>query len=183
LRIDEKAQRSNLEQDTSSIMKSITLIELGEAHVASSRRSFLLTGFALAVAGSAFAAPATQVEVWKDPSCGCCKDWVNYLEANGFNVQVHDTGNSAARRRFQMPTEYGSCHTALVNGYVVEGHVPVREIQRLLKERPDATGLAVPGMPRGAPGMDGPAYGGQRDPYDVLLVLGDGRSRVFQSYR
>lgn len=148
------------------------------------RRHVLVATAALLAAGSVRSAPTKQrVEVWKDPSCGCCKDWVNYLQARGFDVEVHETGNVAARRRFGMPTEYGSCHTAVLDGYVIEGHVPVREIQRLLKERPAAVGIAVPGMPRGAPGMDGPEYGGKKDPYDVVLVLRDGRSRVFQSYR
>jgi hypothetical protein len=77
-----------------------------------------------------------------------------------------------------MPVKYGSCHTAAVGGYAIEGHVPAREIHRLLKERPAAVGLSVPAMPRGSPGMDGPEYGKQRDPYDVLLVLRDGSARV-----
>jgi hypothetical protein len=83
----------------------------------------------------------------------------------------------------RMPVALGSCHTAKVEGYAVEGHVPAREIQRLLKERPDAIGLAVPAMPLGSPGMDGPEYGGRNTPYDVLLVHRDGSSRVFQAYR
>jgi hypothetical protein len=82
-----------------------------------------------------------------------------------------------------MPTRYGSCHTARIGGYVVEGHVPAREIRRVLAEKPDAIGIAVPGMPVGSPGMDGPEYGGRRDPYDVVLVLRDGSSRVYASYR
>jgi hypothetical protein len=126
---------------------------------------------------------APLVEVWKDPSCGCCKDWIKHLEANGFAVQVFETGNTATRGRLGMPAQFGSCHTALVGGYVVEGHVPAREIRRLLKDRPSALGLAVPAMPVGSPGMDGPEYGGRRDPYDVLLVQTNGASRVFQSYR
>ncbi len=124
----------------------------------------------------------TQITVWKDPNCGCCKDWVVYMEANGFGVKVHDSGNAAARTRLRIPEKLGSCHTALVDGYAIEGHVPAREIQRLLKERPKAVGLAVPGMPVGSPGMDGPVYGGRKDPYDVLLILADGSTRVFQSY-
>ncbi|MCZ8256919.1 MAG: DUF411 domain-containing protein [Polaromonas sp.] len=126
------------------------------------------------------------VEVWKDPECGCCKDWVAHLEANGFQVRVHDSGNTAARTRLGIPQTLGSCHTAEVGvqgkRYALEGHVPAREIRRLLKERPQAVGLAVPGMPVGSPGMDAPIYGGRKDPYDVLLVLQDGGSRVYQSY-
>ena len=126
---------------------------------------------------------APLVEVWKDPSCGCCKDWVKHLETNGFAVRVFETGNTAMRGQLGMPAQFGSCHTARVGGYVVEGHVPAREIHRLLKERPAAIGLAVPAMPIGSPGMDGPEYGKRRDPYDVLLVAQGGRSSVFQTYR
>jgi hypothetical protein len=122
------------------------------------------------------------VEVWKDPNCGCCKDWMRHLNGNGFLTRSHDVGNTAARRRFGLPDRYGSCHTARVSGYVVEGHVPAREILRMLSERPDAIGLSVPRMPIGSPGMDGPEYGGQRDPYEVLLVLRDGSSRVYARY-
>jgi hypothetical protein len=125
----------------------------------------------------------TLVEVWKDASCGCCKDWMQHLELNGFSVRAFDTGNTAMRAKLGIPARLGSCHTARVGGYVIEGHVPAREIRRLLKERPAALGLAVPGMPIGSPGMDGPAYGDRRDPYDVLLVHADGATRVFQSYR
>jgi hypothetical protein len=81
-----------------------------------------------------------------------------------------------------MPAKFGSCHTALVDGYVIEGHVPANDIKKLLRSRPEALGLAVPGMPIGSPGMDGPEYKGEVDPYDVLLVQGDGRFRVFTSY-
>ena len=148
------------------------------------RRRFM-AAIAAACATPALASQqgAPLVEVWKDPSCGCCKDWIKHLEAKGFAVQVFETGNSAMRSRVGMPAQFGSCHTALVGGYVVEGHVPAREIRRLLKERPAALGLAVPAMPVGSPGMDGPEYGGRRDPYDVLLVQTSGASRVFQSYR
>lgn len=123
------------------------------------------------------------IDVWKSPACGCCKDWISYLQKNDFFVRVHDTGNAAARRRLGIPEAYASCHTATVDGYVLEGHVSVREIRRLLAERPDALGLAVPKMPIGSPGMDGPVYEGEREPYDVLLLAKDGSSRVFQSYR
>ncbi len=148
------------------------------------RRRFV-AAIAAACATPAFAVGngAPLVEVWKDPSCGCCKDWVKHLEANGFAVRVFETGNTAMRSRVGLAAQFGSCHTALVGGYVVEGHVPAREIRRLLKNRPAALGLAVPGMPVGSPGMDGPEYGGRRDPYDVLLVQSSGASAVFQSYR
>ena len=88
----------------------------------------------------------------------------------------------AMRAKLGIAVELGSCHTATVGGYVIEGHVPAADIQRLLRERPKAIGLAVPGMPIGSPGMDGPEYGGRRDPYDVLLVAQGGASSVFQSH-
>jgi hypothetical protein len=125
---------------------------------------------------------ASQIEVWKSPSCGCCQDWISYLERNGFAVKVNDSGNNSARKRLGLPGMYGSCHTALIGGYVVEGHVPVGEIRRLLSEKPDALGIAVPAMPVGSPGMDGPDYGNRFEPYDVILVARDGTARVYQSY-
>ena len=125
---------------------------------------------------------AQLVEVWKAPTCGCCGDWIKHLEANGFQVRVHDTGNTSARARLGIPIKYGSCHTALIGGYAIEGHVPAREIHRLLKERPQAIGLAAPGMPIGSPGMDTPAYRGRKDPYDVLLIRKDGSTTVYQAY-
>ena len=126
---------------------------------------------------------AILIQVWKDPNCGCCKDWIALLEKSGFATTVIDQGNNAARARLGMPQKFGSCHTALVQGYVVEGHVPVADIQRLLKEKPRALGLSVPGMPIGSPGMDGPAYGGRRDPYQVLLIQRDGSTSVFNTYQ
>ena len=129
------------------------------------------------------AAPALAMEVWTGPSCSCCYDWIKHLRANGFDVTTHDGGNSEVRKRLRMPVDYGSCHTGEVAGYAIEGHVPAREIHRLLEERLDAVGLSVPAMPRGSPGMDGPAYGGVRDKYDVLLIRRNGSALVYQSYR
>lgn len=123
-----------------------------------------------------------MVQVWKDPNCGCCVDWMKHLEASGFATQAFDTGNVGIRRRLGMPDALGSCHTARVGGYVIEGHVPAADIHRLLREKPQALGLSVPRMPIGSPGMDGPEYGGRQDLYDVLLVLRDGTTRVFASY-
>ena len=147
------------------------------------RRNLLLALGALPFASLAQQADKVLVEVWKDPNCGCCKDWVKHLEANGFAVKVNDSGNNAMRARLGIPVKLGSCHTALVGGYAVEGHVPAADIRRLLKDKPKAVGLSVPGMPVGSPGMDGAVYGGRRDPYDVVLVLDRGGStRVFASY-
>jgi hypothetical protein len=151
------------------------------------RRRFVQSIGAVAIAAAAPMALRAQgsgpmVEVWKDPNCGCCKDWVAHMQSSGFVVRVNDSGNTAARARLGIPQQLGSCHTALVGGYAVEGHVPAREVRRLLKERPDAIGLSVPGMPVGSPGMDAPAYAGRTDPFDVLLVRRDGQARVYQSY-
>jgi hypothetical protein len=125
----------------------------------------------------------TTIQVWKDPNCGCCKDWVVHLEQAGFRVTVQDTGNAEARKRLGIAESLGSCHTAEVAGYAIEGHVPAKEIQRLLRERPLALGIAVPGMPVGSPGMDGPIYQGRKDPYDVVLIAKNGSTSIFQSYR
>ena len=151
-----------------------------------SRRTWLASGAAFLAASAlplaTTAAAPTPVEVWKDPSCGCCKDWVDHMQANGFQVTVHETGNNAVRARLGLPQKLGSCHTALVGGYLVEGHVPASDVRALLQQKPKALGLAVPGMPVGSPGMDGAVYGERRDPYDVLLVAHDGSTRVFKSY-
>ena len=155
-------------------------------HSGLSRRLLLA---ALPLAGAALVAPrlvraatGTPVEVWKDPSCGCCHDWISHMEANGFTFTIHDTGNNAVRTRLGLPQKLGSCHTALVGGYLIEGHVPASDVRALLQQKPQALGLAVPGMPVGSPGMDGAVYGNRRDPYDVLLVARDGSTRVFKSY-
>lgn len=154
----------------------------------SRRRGLRLLGAGLALAllprlGAAASPGRPPIEVWKDPNCGCCKDWIVHVEKHGFAVKVHDSGNTAMRQRLGIALKYGSCHTALVGGYAIEGHVPARELQRLLRERPKAIGLAVPGMPVGSPGMDGEVYGDRRDPYDVLLLGAGGSASVYQSYR
>ena len=120
------------------------------------------------------------VEVFKNPSCGCCGAWVDHLKAAGFDVKVtmvDDT--SVARKKYGLPDRFGSCHTAVVAGYVVEGHVPAADVKKLLAMKPVAIGIAVPGMPVGSPGME---MGSRKDPYQVLLVDKQGRERVFSSY-
>jgi hypothetical protein len=147
----------------------------------SQRRALLAAAVLLPLAAAA--QQENVVEVYKTATCGCCNDWIAYLLGNGFSVRSTNVADTSPERaRFKLPAQYGSCHTAVVGGYVVEGHVPVREIRRLLAERPAAVGIAVPEMPIGSPGMDGPAYKGQRDPFDVLLVQPDGTSRVYASY-
>lgn len=132
----------------------------------------------LAATGATAALP--QVEVFKSPTCGCCGAWADHMKAAGFPVKVtvvQDT--NASRRRAGLPDQYGSCHTAVVGGYVVEGHVPAEDVKRLLAQKPAAIGLAVPGMPQGSPGMEA---GGRQDAYKVLLVDKAGRSTVFASH-
>jgi len=148
----------------------------------STRRQCLQLGLALLAAPAIGAQAAVAVEVWKDPLCGCCEDWVVLLRQAGFSVKVNDQGNDAARKRLGIPDALGSCHTGSVQGYALEGHVPVKDIRRLLREKPRAVGLAVPGMPVGSPGMDGAVYKGRKDPFNVLLVAKDGSNTVFTAY-
>lgn len=147
------------------------------------RRTFL-AGLAAACTLPAVARAATgpSIDVLKDAGCGCCTAWVEILQADGFDVNTQDVHNGAlmqAKAQLGIPPEMVSCHTAQVEGYVVEGHVPAADIRRLLAERPDALGLSVPGMPFGSPGM-GPET--RREAYDVMLMLRDGSARVFTSY-
>ena len=98
-------------------------------------------------------ATSTTVEVYKSATCKCCAKWVDHMRAHGFTVNTHDVGNKEVRERAGISTTLGSCHTALVDGYAIEGHVPAADIKRFLKERPRAIGLTAPGMPHGSPGM------------------------------
>jgi len=146
------------------------------------RHAFLLS-VALFTAAPLLAAEQLTVEVFKSPLCGCCSKWVDHLRANGFKVVTHDVDDVPAKRQeLGMPDVYGSCHTARVQtkagSYLLEGHVPAREVRRLLAEKPKAKGLAVPGMPAGSPGMEGP----HSQSYDVMLVENGGSARVFARY-
>lgn len=139
----------------------------------------LLLSLLIAFSG-ALAHAVDTIEVWKDPGCGCCTKWVDHLKAAGFQVRAHDVNDmNAARAKNGVPQALGACHTARVGGYAIEGHVPATEIRRLLKERPAAAGLAVPGMPLGSPGMESD----RTQPYDVLLFNAEGRTRVYRHYR
>ena len=150
------------------------------------RRQLLLALGALPLAGLAQAAPPSAalppVEVWKEPTCGCCKDWIAHMEANGFKVFVNTGGTQAAKQRLGIPQNMASCHTAKVGGYALEGHVPAKDIKRLLRDKPDAIGLAAPGMPIGSPGMDTPAYNGKKNPYNVMLIAKNGKHTAYQKY-
>ena len=148
------------------------------------KRRNLLSAAAAAVAAASFPVLAAnklpQVEVFKNPDCGCCGAWVDHLKAAGFSVNVHETPDTAAvRKRHGIPDQFGSCHTGVVAGYALEGHVPAEDIKRLLAQKPAAAGLSVPGMPVGSPGME---VGSRKDPYQVLLIDKAGRSSVFATY-
>jgi hypothetical protein len=142
--------------------------------------SMVIVGFVSVLLLQLYAAPPV-VTVYKDPYCGCCEAWVKHLEANGFEVKVHEVENMDQQKRtYGVPVSLKSCHTAVVDGYTIEGHVPAAEIQRLLKERPKAKGLAVPGMPIGSPGMES---GSTIQRYAVLLFNTDGTSSVYKQYQ
>ena len=112
------------------------------------------------------AATRPTINVWKDPNCGCCTGWVQHLRRNGYTATVVETADmQAVKTRLSVPAELASCHTAEIDGYIIEGHVPAQAITRLIAEKPDALGLAVPGMPIGSPGMEG----GAPEVYDVVL--------------
>ncbi|MGO4326790.1 DUF411 domain-containing protein [Cupriavidus sp. 2TAF22] len=148
------------------------------------RRRFigaLATGATAALAlRGAQAAPVLAIEVFKNPDCGCCEGWVEHLRANGFAVTVRNVDDTEPHRaRAGIPARFGSCHTGRIAGYGIEGHVPAADIKRLLAAKPDAAGLAVPGMPVGSPGME---QGPRKDPFDVLLIRRDGAASVFASY-
>ena len=127
-------------------------------------------------------APAGRtLVVHKSPTCGCCVLWAEKMQAAGFTVEVRDVADlSPIKQRLGVPQASASCHTAEIGGYFVEGHVPAQDIERLLAERPDARGLAVPGMPLGSPGMEHPS--GTIQPYEVLLVKQDGTTEVFATH-
>ena len=127
---------------------------------------------------SAAAPKPTPITVYKDPSCGCCKNWVQHLRANGFVPEVHDRSDmDALKDSLGVPTALRSCHTGVVGRYVIEGHVPATDVKQLLATKPAKTvGLAVPGMPAGSPGME---MGGRVDRYEVIAFAPGGATRVF----
>ena len=125
------------------------------------------------------AAPAlaAEVTVYKSPTCDCCNKWVEHLQANGFTVKAHNVADIMPYKNANgVPLALGSCHTAKVDGYVIEGHVPAADIKRLLKERPKVLGLSVPGMPIGSPGME---QGSHKERYDVLTFDNAGKTSVY----
>lgn len=144
------------------------------------RRSILLGIAATPILHARLSRAAAPIHVYKNPDCGCCSAWVDHLKAAGFSVQVTETADASnVRKRFGMPERFAGCHTATLEGYVLEGHVPAADIKRLLATKPQAVGLCVPGMPVGSPGME---VGDRRDAYKVLLIDRRGEERVFASY-
>ena len=141
------------------------------------RRAVLAGMAASALVGTSRAQALPELVVTKDPSCGCCETYADYLRENGFEVEVKPTHDlPLMKRQYGVPGELEGCHTTLVAGYVVEGHVPASAIRRLLTEKPRATGIAVPGMPVGSPGME---MGARVDRYDVIAFAPGGATRVF----
>ncbi len=137
-----------------------------------------LCAAALALMSAAVLAAPTVV-VYKTPTCGCCSSWIEHMKSNGFMVNAVNVSDvSSFRRHAGVPDYMASCHTAMVDGYAIEGHVPAADVKRLLAERPKARGLAVPGMPQSAPGMDAPG----RTPYEVLLIDTSGKFTVYQRH-
>jgi hypothetical protein len=142
----------------------------------------LLSLMIFGVAPASAADTVPSIEVWKSATCKCCGAWVKHLEADGFTVKVNAAEPStlaSLKRQAGIGDRLASCHTAKFDGYVIEGHVPGTEIKRLVAERPEAIGLAVPGMPVGSPGME---QGAEFEPYDVLLIKKDGSTEIFASH-
>ena len=161
---------------TAIALATVAALATGTARVAFADRG----GPANAAERSVAAAERPAIEVWKSPTCGCCRGWVDYLEAEGFEVVAHDVDDVDPIRAELGLTDarLKSCHTASVGGYVVEGRVPVSDIERLLAERPDVVGIGAPGMPMMSPGM------GSVEPkgYDVISFAEDGDAAVFSSH-
>jgi hypothetical protein len=152
----------------------VRTIALGAALMA-----LALTTAAAPTSPSPAAAKKPTITVYKDPSCGCCKKWIEHLVKHGYSVDAKDTpGMTEIKRTLGVPDRITSCHTAVVNGYLIEGHVPAADIDRLLAQKPTIAGLAVPGMPMGSPGMEG----GTPQRYQVLAFDKKGKTTVFASH-
>lgn len=145
------------------------------------RRRMLLAGLVCAALPSAVAragSASPSVTVYKSPTCGCCGKWVDHLRDNGFQVIARDVADvDTYKLRYGVPRQLASCHTAVVGGYVVEGHVPADVVRRLLAEQPKFSGVAVPGMPIGSPGME---QGARQDPYEVVAFDRAGHVTVYE---
>ena len=147
-----------------------------------SRRGLVVSAAVLALPARLAAAPGAAMTLWKSRGCACCTAWARHFERAGFSVTVHEVDDlGPARSAAGVPADLAGCHTATVAGYVVEGHVPVPDVQRLLAERPAVLGLAVPGMPTGSPGMEIP--GVAAEPFDVVTFAADGVRTVYRAVR
>ena len=145
-------------------------------------RLAILAALLLAVPAAPALAESSAIKVYKSPTCGCCTKWIDHLEANGFEVSAVDVADvGPVKQQHGVPAELASCHTALVDGYVVEGHVPASDLVRLLREKPDVKGLAVPDMPLGSPGMEA-SDPSRHERYEVLSFDAEGRTKVFESH-
>jgi hypothetical protein len=146
--------------------------------------SIAFAGLSVGVAAEQKPAAAPQkVTVYKTSTCGCCRLWVDHMKANGFDVQAMDVSAADVRavsKAAGLPENGSSCHTAKVGNYVVEGHVPASDIQRMLKEKPAIAGIAAPGMPMGSPGME---QGGAKEAYDVMAFTKDGKMTVYSKHK
>lgn len=153
--------------------------------IPSTRFSYIILLFLLSVPFMCYGqqnneqlAKSTEVTLYKTPNCKCCTKWASYLEKNGFTVNVNPSDTlDAVKEHYLVPEELKSCHTAIIDGYVVEGHVPVESINKLLESEADAQGIAVPGMPTGTPGM-----GNDGTPYEVLIFDAKGDTSVYDEY-
>jgi hypothetical protein len=145
---------------------SVTALAIGTAVFTSQPRD---------LSASEEVSPPVEVTVYKSPTCGCCSKWVDHMTASGFKVTAHDTSDMpSVKTKLGVPDAMASCHTSVVAGYVIEGHVPAADIQRLLRDKPKVSGLAVPGMVTGSPGMEG----ARSDPYNVIAFV-EGKTSVF----
>lgn len=149
-----------------------------------SLKLLILTGFLILSFGLKAETTATEkavdVTVYRSPTCGCCGKWIDHLKQNHFNVKdIVSDDMESIKNKYGVPKEMASCHTAIVDGYVIEGHVPADDINALLKSKPKVVGLAVPGMVTGSPGME---MGGRKDPYDVMSFDKENHFQIFNSY-
>ena len=164
------------------MIRTTAAVRAPRADIATPKRRRIARSLALLVILLPAAAMAASVEMMTTSGCSCCHAWARHLHAAGFEVTVKDLAMGQLMRAkldAGVPATLAACHTARIGGYVVEGHVPAREIQKLLTERPDAIGLVVPGMPIGSPGMES---GDRREAYEVLLLKRGGKTEVFARY-
>jgi hypothetical protein len=164
---------------TLHLLETLRLKELPDSVIRTLALALALTGLSVAAAAQSYAAEV--VAAYRSASCGCCKGWLDHIRKAGFTVQDHVVNNlTVIKQRYGVPGTLSSCHTATINGYVIEGHVPVSAIQKLLKERPKVAGIAVPGMPLGSPGMESTL---RRETYTVFTFTKTGVIKPFQTVK